>query len=159
MAATNKINGRVYIGSTQSNEYVRWAEHLKLLKYNKSKNKNLQEDWNVQDRDDFDFSVVQRCSSKNEMLLLEKQLIETTVNPYNIRHAQKSSKEEVHQTNARFSEKSFREGGLTLEAIRDIRYLRSITPKMTMMEIGNKYGVTHCTISKVLSKKMYAWVE
>jgi group I intron endonuclease len=67
---TNKINDKVYIGS--SNDVGRrWKEHMDYLSNKNHHCLRLQKDWNTYDIDNFIFSVIETCEITN--LLEEEQ--------------------------------------------------------------------------------------
>ena len=66
----NKINGKMYIGSS-INILQRWSKHKALLRYNKHSNKHLQNSWNKHGEEAFEFSIIEECK-ENELLLKEQ---------------------------------------------------------------------------------------
>ena len=69
---TNKLNGRIYIGSTHRFK-KRWSEHAKRLKSGKHSNKFLQADYNKCGEDVFVFEVVEVIDGPQENRLLVEQ--------------------------------------------------------------------------------------
>jgi len=57
----NKINGLIYIGST-NHLYHRKNQHFSLLNLNKHFNKKLQNSWNKYGHDQFEFSIIEECN-------------------------------------------------------------------------------------------------
>ena len=70
----NTINNKVYIGCS-NNIYYRWATHTNLLNRNEHYNKYLQDDWNNYGADNFEFSILERCSD-DEKFEIEKIYID-----------------------------------------------------------------------------------
>ncbi|MBF1054549.1 MAG: GIY-YIG nuclease family protein, partial [Parvimonas sp.] len=66
----NKINNKVYIGSTIDFKQ-RKATHLKELRRGKHANSHLQNAWNKYGEDNFIFKIIERCSIEN--LLIREQ--------------------------------------------------------------------------------------
>lgn len=65
---TNTLNGKVYIGQSQ-NVWLRRTQHFVALRRNRHENKQMQEDWNCNNRG-FRFDVIEYCGLK---LLNEKE--------------------------------------------------------------------------------------
>lgn len=57
---TNKINNRVYIGSSKDINR-RWKQHINDLNKSKHINQSLQDDWIKYGQNNFDFNVVRQC--------------------------------------------------------------------------------------------------
>ena len=77
----NKINGKVYIGSS-NNIKRRWQKHKSLLKHNKHQNSHLQASWNKYGEDNFIFSIVELCS-ESSLLEREQYFIDKLNSEYN----------------------------------------------------------------------------
>ncbi len=60
---TNEINGKIYIGQSK-NVYERRAEHFVALRRNRHPNKEMQNDWNKNNRG-FRFDIVEFCFLKD----------------------------------------------------------------------------------------------
>jgi len=73
---TNKINGRIYIGSAKLFK-VRWSQHTSSLRSQKHSNKFLQADFNKCGEEAFVFEVVEvtENKSKEERLMIEEEHI------------------------------------------------------------------------------------
>jgi len=73
---TNKINGRIYIGSAKLFK-VRWSQHSSSLRSQKHNNKFLQADFNKCGEEAFVFEVIEvtEGKSKEERLLIEEGYI------------------------------------------------------------------------------------
>lgn len=54
----NKVNGKVYIGSSNSIKR-RWQKHKALLRHGKHQNSHLQAAWDKYGEDNFSFSVIE----------------------------------------------------------------------------------------------------
>lgn len=65
----NLINSKFYIGSA-ANILVRWQQHRNNLKYNKHKNQHLQAAWNLYNKINFKFIIIEECSIIN---LIERE--------------------------------------------------------------------------------------
>ena len=57
---TNNINGKIYVGQSE-NVYKRKAQHFTALRRNTHENKQMQKDWNKNNRG-FRFDVIEWCS-------------------------------------------------------------------------------------------------
>ena len=70
---TNKLNGRIYIGSSKLFK-VRWRQHSKALRNNKHSNKFLQRDFNKCGEEVFVFEIIEGTDgkTKEERLLIEE---------------------------------------------------------------------------------------
>jgi hypothetical protein len=73
---TNKLNGRIYIGSSKLFK-LRWKQHSKALRNNKHSNKFLQRDFNKCGEEVFVFEIVEGTDgkTKEERLLIEEAYI------------------------------------------------------------------------------------
>jgi len=70
---TNKINGKIYIGSSVKIKQ-RWRGHLSDLKKNKHKNIHLQRAWNKYGSKNFVFDIVENCSPDDVLELEQKNI-------------------------------------------------------------------------------------
>ena len=70
----NKIDLKLYIGSSKD-IYYRWENHIKLLKRNKHHSPHLQFAWNKYGEENFEFSIIERCS-QDELINLEQKYID-----------------------------------------------------------------------------------
>jgi group I intron endonuclease len=85
---TNKINGRIYIGSAKRFK-ERWTQHSRTLEANKHSNKFLQSDYNKCRTEAFVFEVIEIVDGdKQQRLLVEeryiKQYFDNGNNCYNL---------------------------------------------------------------------------
>jgi group I intron endonuclease len=72
----NKVNNKVYIGSSK-NIYYRLKDHLKTLHTQRHYNKHFQYSWDKYGEENFEFRVVEFCDVQ-EILVLEQKYIELT---------------------------------------------------------------------------------
>ena len=81
----NKINGKVYIGQSKSVEY-RWWRHKKNLNANKHENQYLQNSWNKNGEDAFDFVLIEECLEEelNDKEIYWIQKYDSYNNGYNL---------------------------------------------------------------------------
>jgi len=83
----NKINNKVYIGSS-IHIPKRWKEHIRHLDSNEHTNQYLQNSWNQNGKDNFEFLIAEECDISN-LLIVEQKWLDTTKsyepeNGYNI---------------------------------------------------------------------------
>lgn len=83
----NKINNKVYIGSS-IHIPKRWKEHIRHLDSNEHTNQYLQNSWNQNGKDNFEFLIAEECDIEN-LLIVEQKWLDTTKsyepeNGYNI---------------------------------------------------------------------------
>jgi group I intron endonuclease len=74
----NKVNNKVYIGST-SNVNKRWDTHLRRLDNNKHHSHYLQNAWNKYGKNCFIFEILETLQSKKEMLDCEQKWLDKTL--------------------------------------------------------------------------------
>lgn len=74
----NKVNGKLYIGST-INFKKRWWKHKALLRHGKHPNSHLQASWIKYGENNFAFTIVEECSPNS--LLCKEQYYMDTLNP------------------------------------------------------------------------------
>jgi group I intron endonuclease len=79
----NTVTGYCYIGCSK-NIKNRWREHKRHLQQGRHHNVHLQRAWDKYQEESFTWEIILECDSENMMFLEEKQLIENTVNLYNI---------------------------------------------------------------------------
>lgn len=79
----NKVNGKYYIGSSES-IYRRWNHHQKDLRAGCHYNNHLQRAWNKYGYENFEFVIIKKCD--NDILLQEEQkyLDECKLEPKNV---------------------------------------------------------------------------
>lgn len=78
----NKINGKVYIGSSLD-IYDRWSTHKRLLRNGKHHAPHLQNAWNAYGSECFEFCVIEICS-KDLLIKTEQHYIDTMRPVYNV---------------------------------------------------------------------------
>ena len=74
----NKVNGKVYIGSSNSIRR-RWQKHKALLRHGKHQNSHLQAAWDKYGEDNFSFSVIELCPI--DQLISREQYFIASINP------------------------------------------------------------------------------
>ena len=72
---TNKINGKLYIGSTRDSFKSRWKNHIKRLRRGKHPNPHLQQSFAKYGEDNFEFSILEIISDKSLVLDKEQEYI------------------------------------------------------------------------------------
>jgi len=72
----NIVNGKVYIGSSKRIG-SRWKDHIRMLNNNKHHSLHLQSAWNMYGPDNFEFSVLEKCSV-DEIFKREQYYIDKT---------------------------------------------------------------------------------
>jgi 5'-3' exonuclease len=70
----NIKSNRVYFGST-NNPLRRWTEHLRDFEFGTHVNEKLRKDWDEYGFDSFEFKIIKRCASVEEMHAREQSLI------------------------------------------------------------------------------------
>lgn len=93
-AITNKVNGKIYVGSS-NNIYYRWKSHKSYLNNGLHTNAHLQSAWQKYGKDSFEFSVLEKCNVES-LIEREQHHMDTydTLNPekgYNKREAEQNS--------------------------------------------------------------------
>lgn len=76
---TNKANGKIYIGSSNSLD-KRWYQHSFQLKNGIHANQHLQRAWNLYGEDNFVFEIIEECSP--EIQFEREQYYLNTLNPF-----------------------------------------------------------------------------
>ena len=71
----NTVSKKVYFGST-NNPLRRWTQHLRELDFGTHVNEKLSNDWNAHGFDSFEFKIIRRCTSAQEMHDREQLLID-----------------------------------------------------------------------------------
>lgn len=71
---TNKVNGKIYIGSCFSNTFkTRWLKHLERLNKGKHSNSHLQSAWKMYGEDNFLFTIVEELERDKDIILNREQ--------------------------------------------------------------------------------------
>lgn len=73
----NKINSRLYIGSTSDSFRKRWNLHKHHLENDKHRNSHLQYSWNKYGSDNFEFTIIEKCLNKLKVLEREQYYIDS----------------------------------------------------------------------------------
>lgn len=86
---TNKINGKMYVGSTSISFYSRWLKHLKDLKKNKHHSTKLQNSVNKYGLDNFVFEILFQCDPifVTDFELYWINLLNTVTDGYNMTYS------------------------------------------------------------------------
>lgn len=79
----NRVNGKLYIGSTTTPFSVRFGHHKSNLRHNKHGNPHLQNAWNKYGESSFEFSVLEVCD-KPRCFVREQFYIDTLSPVYNV---------------------------------------------------------------------------
>ena len=69
----NKVNGKIYIGQGVDIER-RWKDHKRELKGNRHHNTHLQNSWNINGEDNFEFTIICECD-ENQLNTFEQYYI------------------------------------------------------------------------------------
>lgn len=77
---TNKINGKLYLGSSIDIN-KRWHKHKTELRKKRHKNQHLQNSWNKYGEHNFDFIIVEKCLEKNRFIIEQTYLDEIKKEP------------------------------------------------------------------------------
>jgi group I intron endonuclease len=76
---TNKVNGKLYVGSSNNIEN-RWHQHKLQLRDGIHTNQHLQSAWNLYGEDSFMFEIIEECSP--EIQFEREQYYLNTLNPF-----------------------------------------------------------------------------
>jgi predicted GIY-YIG superfamily endonuclease len=84
----NKVNGKIYIGST-NNIKRRWYKHIYELNHITHANKHLQKAWNKYGKDNFEFTVLKEVKNSDQFKIEQQYIDETLayINGYNMQVA------------------------------------------------------------------------
>lgn len=97
---TNKINGKIYIGSTTTPFSLRFGQHKSQLRGNRHFNPHLQYSWNKYGESNFDFSPIEVCDA-TQCLIREQHYIDTLHPIYNVIHQQRNHIQYKHNQSAK----------------------------------------------------------
>ena len=109
----NKVNGKIYIGSTQ-NKTRRLVQHKSNLRNNRHDNPYLQNAWNKYSTDNFEFTIVEKVEDIEDLIDREQFYIDKLEPEYNIKpeagrsKVSKETKQKLREAN--LGEKSPRYG-------------------------------------------------
>ena len=97
---TNQLNGKIYVGQSQ-NVYEREAEHFTALRRKKHPNKEMQRDWNKNNRG-FRFDVIEWCplyslNDREKYWIEELNTIETGYNQGWVPYKRKEPKKPAYK--------------------------------------------------------------
>jgi len=79
----NKVNNKIYVGSTASSFKKRFYDHTNSLNKNEHYNQFLQKSWNKYGSYNFEFIILEKCS-KEDCLKREQYHLDTLIPEYNI---------------------------------------------------------------------------
>ncbi len=164
----NKLNGKIYIGST-NNIRKRWNNHKSKLNNNKHENQYLQQSWTKHGKDAFEFSILEEVTSENRIKKEIEYLNETKYYERDIGYnfdknpTDKSGesnpfygKQHSEETKKKIGMKNKGRGKLNMEKAKEIRKLYS-EGNYTYKSLAIKYSLFHTTIARVI--KNQGWVE
>lgn len=80
----NRVNGKIYIGSTSQSFSKRWNKHKSELNRNIHSNIHLQSAWNLYGKDNFDFIILEEINDISVIIDLEQKYIDELKPEYNI---------------------------------------------------------------------------
>lgn len=84
----NKLDGKIYIGSTTKSLEKRWKDHQKFLRLKQHRNRFLQHAWNKYGSEVFEFVVLEEIQSPQDILNREQywidQYFDNGINCYNL---------------------------------------------------------------------------
>lgn len=144
---TNKINGKIYIGSSTNIEW-RWQEHKYALRKQRHCNKHLQLAFNKYNESNFEFKVIEEIINSKDLIIQEQKWIDNTecyldIKGYNFaRYAGKSTLGKIHSIETRKKISIGRKGKspkyLSKEWKENIgkRHKNKIVSKETRLKIG-----------------------
>lgn len=128
----NKVNDKYYIGSTSTSFKQRWSTHKNKLNQNTHANEYLQRSWNKYGVDNFEFSIVEECDDKSDVLELELGMAD--------------SAEEAHKMYEECKNKSFDEV---------IEWKKQYTKQRKSKTLSKYHGITYVK-SRNSPKKWYS---
>ena len=165
----NKVNGKVYYGSTTQTFCRRWDQHKRLLNNNKHSNQFLQWSWNKNGPSSFEFIIILSCSPNSclyyEQLFLDKywdnckncfNFYKTAGSPFGIKRSEESKKRNsisiTGKNNHFFGKKHSEVSKKKIsEANRGKRYTEERKQQLSVKSIGLNnpfYGKKHTEVSK-----------
>ena len=71
---TNRVNGKVYVGSTGKSFKVRWMVHRKALRKNTHHAKKLQHSWNKHGEENFIFAPLLICAPEHALFYEQRAM-------------------------------------------------------------------------------------
>lgn len=159
---TNKVNGKIYVGSSL-NVTIRLRAHKNALLRNDHENKHLQKSWNKYGQDKFEFTKV--CSVPRENLAaVEKTYIEKHNScdfkyGYNIISEPYLKPEVTVDTRKKLRDRFSGEGSsnviLTWEDVKKIRSMYAEDEENTWKKLSKVFGVSVTCIQNILQNKTW----
>lgn len=128
----NKVNGKMYIGSTKNLRSRRY-QHYSKLKGNYHRNKELQKDYNKYGKENFEFVIIKKVKDEIDLIKTERKEIGSRENIYNIIGNYKSENENKNTLN-----------------IKKLRNQIGITQK----QLSGLTGIDEANISKLENDKI-----
>lgn len=151
---TNRINNKVYIGSSCCNLYKRLTSHYYHLNKNTHTNKHLQSSFTKYGKECFTFEVLEYCSTREETLQREEFYINSLESfkldkGYNIFQFTDSTsiKSNVWSEEARINRKGFRKGILTSE---ETKRKMSIAAKGRIVKESTKQKISDFYLNPIV---------
>lgn len=104
----NILTKKFYIGSAK-NIKRRWSYHKSSLIKNLHSNNHLQKAWNKYGEENFEFEIIEECSSEKDILLSREQFYIDTLKPeYNILRIAGSNQGRIYGEETRIKQRSKR---------------------------------------------------
>jgi len=154
---TNKINGKVYIGSSNKVN-IRWNNHKSSLRNNRHANEHLQRSWNRYGEESFIFEIIEAVEDDSQLLIREQFYIDfykshDYIFGYNISTVagRPINLNQLKGEDCNLSKLKESEIKLISEML--------IDPNITQEEIANKFNVDPSTISAIKNNKSWKHVE
>lgn len=146
----NKINNRIYIGSTK-NFRTRTTSHLNMLRNNKHSSKLLQQDYNKFGEESLEFEIIERCDF-DDLKSREQHYIDLLNPPYNtmkIAYRPDAKAIEKLRKNAyRTFGTDNKSAKLNEDKVKNIKLLLQ-QDGLTLISIAKMFGVTETNIRKI----------
>lgn len=161
----NKLNGKVYYGSTTESFRDRLSDHCSQLWLNKHPCRHLQSAYNINGPDAFEYSIVLICDPEEvktqEQLLLDKywdngkQCYNSSRSAYQDHMSGRKQTEQAREKGrqAKLGEKN-PAAKLTWAKVDDIR-MKYSTGNYTELELGLENGITLKAISLIVLNKRW----
>jgi hypothetical protein len=168
-AIRNKINQKIYIGSTGVTFIKRWHIHSNQLRTNTHANYKLQRAWNKYGEDAFEFIIVEVIECDEEILAVEQYYIDVFYGPncYNLAKSVTNAGADYWKaaiaamTPAQrfmFSQKKskdFQHNNLDVELVDLILLIHEHLPNASNGWIAKTIGVDSTTVSQVIKRYKY----
>jgi len=138
---TNKINGKVYVGSS-ADINKRWNYHRRKLSKNSHKNKHLQNAWNKYGKNNFEFRVMEECDRQSQYSVEQKYL-----------DAAEKSPKKYYNQHYKATGSTIRTKLWTQEEYNDLKEYWLNNGTMKLYEYGKqKYKVSQSPLNKLINK-------